>query len=204
MSGCRLLTRQSSSHPGMSQRRCPATSWRCGSSQHWTHPSASPPTRCSIVLHPPAVKSYTLLRVSFRGREIPRFTVLLPLMDCSAIQWSDLVSAAQICCKTLKENTMTLIEITFSKPHMSQQNIWAHGWVLIMIFPSFWDLVAKYSLPFIALRLRKKSTSSVKKHQVNPKMCRSYFQRLPHLSKSSRISLWTSKQKRISVTVQLG
>lgn len=44
---------------------------------------------------------------------------------------------------------------------MSQQNIWAHGWVLITIFPSFWAFVAKYSLPFIAFRLQNTASSDM-------------------------------------------
>lgn len=134
------LTQPSSYHPEMSQKRCPAASYRCGSSQHWTHQSIFLLTRCSIVLHPPAVKVKHSLHqdrhrctLQYIETAAPPSGILMPVQHKSPWTRSHLH--------------------TFSKPQMSQQNIWAHGWVFIMIFPSFWDLVAKYSLPFIALRL---------------------------------------------------
>lgn len=71
----------------------------------------------------------------------------LILLHCSAIQWQNSSYA-------METVQLMFIQPTFSKPHMSQQNIWAQGWVVIMTFPSFWAFVAKYSLPFIAFRLQ--------------------------------------------------
>lgn len=62
-----------------------------------------------------------------------------------------------ICTYTIISILTTIMTIwgtfTCSKPHKSQQKICAQGWVFIMILPSFWALVVKYSLPFIAFRL---------------------------------------------------
>ncbi len=90
---------------------------------------------------------------------------------------------------------------TFSKPQMSQQNIWAHGWVLIMIFPSFWAFVAKYSLPFIALRLKNTASSdkslTLITNCVAP-VCSSYCTSLSPASSACGHHSWNGYQWRYS------